>query len=186
MRPDLVLLGAHAAGKSTAGESLARLAAVPFDDEIGKRLAFDPAWALGSEADERDADFDREVFAREIARDAMARGPRIVESWHPANLAYAEARNESLVAPLFTQARRSAASRFAVAVFLRADDATRRQRATEAGDPAFFARVARRSLLWCDRLGIPVVGTIDTSNTCPITVARSVLELWEARCAMFT
>ena len=186
MRPDLVLLGAHAAGKSTAGESLARLARVPFDDEIGKRLAFDPAWALGREADERAADFDREVFAREIARDAMARGPRIVESWHPGNLAYAEVRNEALVAPLFAQARRSGRGRCAVAVYLLADDATRRRRATEAGDPAFFGRVARRSLHWCGRLGIPVVGTIDTSNACPITVARSVLELWEAQCAMFT
>jgi ribose 1,5-bisphosphokinase PhnN len=94
MIQSIVLIGPHGAGKSTLGRALSARLRWTFDDEIGARLraqaqSLDPrAHALLEQIA-----FDAEVERAEIERDRTARGPRVIETWHPGNAAYAIARN---------------------------------------------------------------------------------------------
>lgn len=96
-RVTLVLLGPHGSGKTTLGRELSRVLGWPFDEEIGKRLraevlAKDPS----AHAAVPQPAFDERVIAEEIRRDAgrdKEAGHRIVETWHPGNLAFAESRS---------------------------------------------------------------------------------------------
>ena len=95
---DVMLIGPHGVGKTSLGRALAKELGIPFHDEIGWRLANDPAFRSSvthaSDAQDR---FDEEVFRLELARDRDFRRPRIVESWHPGNLAYAACRSPAVV-----------------------------------------------------------------------------------------
>jgi len=91
----LVFVGCHGSGKTTLGRCTARALGWRFDEEIGESLRLE---ALAQDPDAHaampQAAFDREVFRRELARDrAHAGEPRVVETWHPGNLAYALKRN---------------------------------------------------------------------------------------------
>jgi len=96
MGATLVLVGPHGAGKSTLGRAIAARLGVSFEGEIGKRLR-DEALARDplQHAMLSQPDFDAAVFTEELARDAQ-RLPgvtRVVETWHPGNLAYASSRS---------------------------------------------------------------------------------------------
>jgi hypothetical protein len=106
----LVLIGPHGVGKSTLGTLVSARLGWAWNDELGRRfreeaLAADP----GRHAMQPDAAFDRTVFAAELARDATADHPRVVETWHPGNLAYARGRDPAVAAELEGLARRGVA-----------------------------------------------------------------------------
>jgi hypothetical protein len=97
---DLILIGAHGAGKTTLGELVSARLGVRFDDELGRRMRGE---ALEEDATQDAAasqpGFDERLWARELARDAQARGVaragrprRVVETWHIGNAAYAAMR----------------------------------------------------------------------------------------------
>jgi hypothetical protein len=161
----LVLLGCHGAGKTSLGKALARRMGWAFHEEIGRLLAEDPRWrAKDLTAASSQQAFDDELFRREALRDREwpASRPRIIETWHPGNLAYARARG-SLVAPsqlasIQLQCR-SACVRVLPVIAPRGVLAARQ---SEPGELEFFLSVAGCSLLQAERLGLAVLPPVWT------------------------
>lgn len=171
----IALIGAHGAGKSTLGRALAATLGVPFDHEIGDALGRDPAWRPpDGTAVEPQAAFDAEVFRRECARDAArGRSPRVVESWHPGNLAYARRRSPAVAAAALRAVRTTLGDVgpvIVVPVFAPAEVLRARQH--EPGDPAFFAAVGREALGCARELGLRCLPAVDTSLDTPAGLAR--------------
>lgn len=162
LQPELVLLGPHGAGKTTLGTALARALHRPFAAEVGRLLAEDPQWRpAGALAKDHQSHFDAEVFYRELQRDAASLGtPRVVETWHPGNLAYALLRSPD-VASAWWERVAAACRRPALAVVLLADTELLRARQSEPGPTAFFAEVGRLAPDLATRLGVPILLRLD-------------------------
>ena len=151
MRLTLVLVGPHGSGKTTVGQAAAAALGWPFHDEIGERLRrealrSDPA----AHAMQDQRDFDRAVFERELWRDAAAPRRRVVETWHPGNLAYAERRSSDLASAFATRLRRAARSGVAVVQPLTPGVRASLDRLSEPGPSpevlaAWFRSVGRRA-----------------------------------------
>lgn len=161
---DIALVGPHGAGKTTCGQALAARLGIAFAPEIGRLLSEDPAWrASDSDATRPQLSFDREVLAREVQRDrqAAAGQARVIETWHPGNLAYILARSPTL-APQAWQAGLSAVQRRPTAlVVVDCDDTVLRRRQSEPGEFAFFARVGRDAQRCATALALPLLGIVD-------------------------
>lgn len=178
----LVLIGPHGAGKSTLGQVLAARLGVPFHGELGRSLALDPAWRPpgGTAADPALA-FDQELFARELARDLGARGPRgahrprIVETWHPGNLAYATRRSPQVVAAWLPALARACRHADAVVLPLDAPRPVLARRQSEPGDLDFFREVGAAALGWAQALGLACLPTLQTDLDSPELLAGLVL-----------
>lgn len=174
----IALIGCHGAGKTSLGRALSAALALPFHDEIGRRLALDPALRpRGRTAEHSQAAFDRRVIAEELARDARwpSGRPRIVETWHPGNLAYARLRSPRVVleswAPIATRARG------ALVLPVRAAPETLAARQSEPGALAFFQRVAAESERVARQLGAVVLPPVRTDNTSPQALAARLAPL---------
>ncbi len=164
----LVLVGPHGAGKSTMGRRLAQVLGWRFDDEIGYALRQrvrqrDPrAYAEGEQRD-----FDRQVMAMEWERDRLWRAERgrgrVIETWHPGNLAYAEARSPEV----FRRVAKTMGSWVkvqgeVVVVPLTLSLATLEQRQHEEGDAAFFWRVGQRAAELAREMGLSLLAPVAT------------------------
>lgn len=105
----LILVGPHGAGKTTIARRVAYHLGWTFHDEIGdglRRVAL--ARRADAHAQTVDLGFDIEVTRRELARDAASAGPRVIETWHPGNLAYVGERNPRLARRLGPRLERAA------------------------------------------------------------------------------
>lgn len=161
---DIALVGPHGAGKTTSGRALAEQLGLPFAPEIGRLLSEDLAWRpSGSDATRPQLAFDREVLDREVRRDGTARRDqaRVVETWHPGNLAYALARSPELAPWAWQESLAAVRRRPALLVVVDCSDAELRQRQSEAGDFGFFARVGRDAERCALALGLRLLGRID-------------------------
>lgn len=162
----IAIVGPHGVGKTTLGQALARRLGVAFHDEVGRRLAADPILvpAHRTACDEQIA-FDEAVFAAELARDQSASiADRVVETWHPGNLAFAEARSPGFLARRLPGLRQHVRTRQAVVIALVAPAPVLRARQSEPGPASFFLGVGRRAPVLARRLGLPVIATVDTSR----------------------
>ena len=172
----IVLLGPHGVGKTTLGRALERELGWPFHDEIGRRLAADPSLRpAGRSAEAPQLEFDLRVFAEELARDVAfdhaERGPRIVESWHFANIAYAARRSPSVAAAMLAHTRVAVGRQPVYVVPLRATDALLDERHTEPGSPTFFRRVARNAWRLAIALGGHPLPPVHTDEGTPEELA---------------
>lgn len=153
----IVLVGMHGAGKTTLGRALAATLGVPFHEEIGRRLAEDPRMRpAGRTAEDPQGAFDEAVFREELARDAAWEpgAPRVVETWHPGNLAYAVRRSPDVACRLLARFGPAPGVRV---LPVRVPVEIAHSRRSEPGDLDFFARVGREAEGWARRLGLVVL-----------------------------
>lgn len=169
----IVLIGPHAAGKTTLGTRLAAALGWRFDEELGERLRRQALEVdQGAHAQRLQPDFDRQVLRAELARDARVTdsGPRIVETWHLGNLAYAQLRSPAVaeaLAPLVEAAVRRAAERGLLVQPLRIGEAALRARQREPGPPdlaRFFLRVGEQAERLAVKLGLTVAPPLWTDE----------------------
>jgi hypothetical protein len=171
MRLTIALVGGHGAGKSTVGAALAAALGVPFHDEIGRRLATDRP--PGQTAEHPQQAFDEAVFSAELARDAAWRsGVRVVETWHPGNLAYAARRSPAVVARNLPLALGPA-----VVIPIHASPAVAAARQNEPGDPTFFREVGEAAEAWARALGLRVLDPVRNDGPLAHSVAAALAQL---------
>lgn len=167
MRTEIVLIGPHGSGKSTLGARLALALDVPFHDEIGRRLASNPAIrASAISAADAQPEFDRRVAEEELARDrswSIGRG-RVIESWHPGNLGFAGLRSPQVASEFLPAIRESIADRDVIVIPLFCSVTTLGARRTETAPIAFFVDVAARATAWARELGLLLAPPIATDS----------------------
>lgn len=176
----ITLIGPHGAGKTTIGTLLGARFGVPFDDEIGRRLAEDPSWRPGGVLPSDGQDhFDSAVFEAELERDHRSQSPRVVETWHPGNLAYASRRSPVATRRFIPAARSSVRRARSAVVVLGASREVLARRQSEPGSLDFFIDVAVGAERWARRLGIPVLARLRTDRSSPEALAHQITSLTE-------
>lgn len=167
----VVLIGAHGAGKTSLGRALAQQLGWTFHPELGEEMAL--SMRLRGDASTPQEDFDRLLFERELDRDAAwTGGPRIVETWHPGNLAYAAARSPAVAHDFLSDIRAGSA----IAVPVRAPRATLARRQHEPGDLSFFLQVGAAAVTWAQRLGMQVLPHVWTHSATPQRLAQHLAQ----------
>lgn len=174
--PTVILIGPHGVGKSTLGPVLADRLGVPFHGELGREMAEDPAWRrAGETAEAAQAAFDQELMTREVARDlSWGGGGRVIETWHPGNLAFAVRRSPEVAAQWLPTMRLLCGRAGAVVVPLMASAETLRSRQTEPGRLTFFVGVAHVARRWASDLGLRVLPPLFTELGPPEALATVV------------
>jgi len=173
----IAIIGPHGAGKSTLGRALARELKLPFHPEVGWELASDAAWRKDGVTAEHTAEaFDGEVFRRELQRDLdwPAEQPRVVETWHPGNLAYAAQRSPQAAWRALPSIARACRLHRAIVLPVEAPRQVLAQRQHEPGDLDFFIRVGHAARDWARRLGLQVLAPVSTHLSDPETLARQI------------
>ncbi|HJN76502.1 MAG TPA: hypothetical protein QGF58_21415, partial [Myxococcota bacterium] len=114
------------------------------------------------------------VFRQELARDTDTSGPRVVESWHPGNLAYAAMRSPDVAGRWLAEVRR-ASDACALVVHLTESRETLAARQHEPGPASFFHEVGEEALEWSRRLGLRVL-VLDSAVLDPDALLLAVLD----------
>jgi len=182
----LVLIGPHSAGKTTLGRHIASALSWRFDEELGEQLRRRAlARDAGAHAALAQPEFDRRVLQAELARDAhrAANRPRVIETWHLGNLAYARRRSPEVAAALGSRieaAIRRTAKRGLLVQPLRIDEKSLRQRQTEPGPESlagFFLQVAEEAERLAEELGLWVVPPLWTDQLSPEAALATMCSL---------
>ncbi|MFO8074021.1 MAG: AAA family ATPase [Armatimonadota bacterium] len=180
----LVLVGPHGVGKTTLGQQLSARLGIRFHHEIGQELRenaliSDP----GAHAMRRQDDFDEMVSQREIKRDQeWSGGARIVETWHPGNLAYAAERSPRIFDRLFPLVQLHVAA-MPGPIFVQPLTMSRVTALKCLSEPVpnaeasveFFAAVYQRAVHYARSLGMNLLDPIATDCISPGRVEAIVL-----------
>lgn len=176
-----MLIGPHGSGKTTVGRLVAARLGWRFDPEIGEALRRealrrDP----GAHAMRAQDEFDTAVIEAELARDATADRPRVVETWHPGNLAYASRRSPAVAARFRDRVAAAVRAREgAVVQPLRIDEATALARLSQPGPDdiaivRFFLDVANDAEVVARDFGVPVLPYLSGSDRAPEAMADEI------------
>ncbi len=178
----LVLIGPHGSGKTTLGKMLSERLGVPFEDEIGRYYReIEQTKPDGTHAANSEALFDRKVIEEEIARDVLCKAPRIVETWHPGNLAYAAMRNRDVYLHYLSVIQRflSAIEKKVLIQPLRIDTDTLSRRLSEQGPTTelmqFFLKVSDHAEQLARRLPCTVLPPLSTDHDSPETILQTIV-----------
>lgn len=181
----LVLIGPHGAGKTTVARRVAETLGWRLDDEIGERLR---RAALKKDPDAHalwpQELFDEEVLASELARDVQTASLpgticRVIETWHPGNMAYASLRSPAVAAqwaPMVRAAARQASGLLVQPLCI--DEETLRRRQSEPGPPdcaRFFLAVGQKAELLAKEWGLAVARPLATDRCTVEDVVSDVL-----------
>jgi energy-coupling factor transporter ATP-binding protein EcfA2 len=152
----VVMIGPHGSGKTTLGKSLAKLLRWEYHEEIGKALRRQALLEHPDQtAEKSQPDFDLKVFELERQRDRKSFKSRIVETWHPGNLAYAESRSPE-IANQYAELLKKHVQQLGDIVLvqpLEIDESTSRERLSEPGpDPCQMVEFFRK--IFVSTLGI--------------------------------
>ncbi len=185
MNPTLVLVGPHGAGKTTLGRRVAARLGVSFEHELGAELRRE---ALARDASRHamlaQEDFDAEVMRRELARDLEVKpgAGRVVETWHPGNLAYAARRSPGVAARYRQRLGEHLETWRPVVVVqpLTVSFETALARLSEPGPDAeslvaFFRAVGDDAVREARGLGLVVLPTLSTDAASPDDLAEEVV-----------
>lgn len=178
----IVLIGCHGAGKTSLGSAAARALGWTFHDELGRWLAAQPSHRTAHEtAASPQAAFDERLMELELARDErwVPSMPRIIETWHPGNLAYASCRGSTVGAHHMEAIERSCRRQPILVQPLLARAETLRTRQSEPGPHAFFLRVASASLRCAEQLRLPILPPLWTDDEPIEALARELAERWQ-------
>jgi hypothetical protein len=171
-KPTIVMVGCHGSGKTTLGTILANRLRVEHHEEIGKALRREAMRIEpGCTAEKSQSEFDAEVFRREVERDFRPFGGRVVETWHPGNLAFASLRSPD-TARLHSGALRFHVLRLRGPIWvqpLEIGEETVMARITEAGDDPgrmarFFMSVYRLTMKIVKSWGLCVLPPVQTDR----------------------
>lgn len=173
----IVLLGCHGAGKTTLGKELARLTGWAFHEELGRTLAADPRWRpAGQTASGSQQSFDSELMARELRRDRAwpASTPRIIETWHPGNLAYAGQRGSKVSPEHLGHIQKICREQRVLVLPVLAPREVLEQRRSEASEIDFFLAVAGSALSQVEALGLAMLPPAWTHLDTPSRLASRI------------
>jgi predicted ATPase len=180
----LVMVGPHGSGKTTLGRLVAQRLGWRYDCEIGAELrARELSLRAGSHASRHQPEFDRRVIELEMERDRCSRDCRIVETWHPGNLAYARLRSPEVAARYEPILKRHVAAPGVRAVVqpLAIAGNTALERLTQPGpSPAaitdFFLRVGRAAMEEATAWGLVVLPVLHTDGIGKVSAVDGILE----------
>ena len=184
MSRTIVLVGPHAAGKTTLGRSLARHLGWTFHEELGRKLR---QQALQENPDAHaaraQANFDRRVIQAEVERDKEWNDgeDRVVETWHPGNMAYAFRRSPEVARTLEEQILDVVHRHEHVLVQpVLAKPSTIRMRLSEPGPVddlvAFFHAVAMKAMALARQWELPLLEPVWTDRVSEEETLRALVQ----------
>ena len=185
---NIVLIGPHGVGKTSVGRELASVLGIPFHEELGWKLARDPRFRPeGRTAADSQEAFDEAVFREELRRDEASAGTsRVIETWHPGNLAYAAKRSPRTVSQNLSQIVCGCRRHETIVIPLVAPMEDLAARQHEPGPLEFFIDVGRQARRWAERLELMILTEVETQGCSPRDLAEglasSVFRKWEEPC----
>lgn len=179
----LVLIGPHGAGKTTLGQIVAARLGIAFVGEIGK--------ALRMRELEKDRNhhalvplpfFDEKIMRLEMRRDICVEGSRVIETWHPGNLAYCRERTPT-VYRLYRSLIATHIASLPGKTFIQPLCVARhvaRLRQTECGGTGeelhdFFWRVAEQAEIITHELGLHTLPPVNTDQASPKACSETII-----------